>query len=86
MAATNILTLTLFVERAFPRISTIHEVWTGEQLQRLTTGQYVLKSTRIWGLQLQRPLARLEVQEVVSKREIQKLALPTSKPICRVEL
>ncbi|MFP3527185.1 hypothetical protein SB912_32310, partial [Pantoea sp. SIMBA_072] len=34
----------------------------------------------------QRPLARLEVQEVVSKREIQELTLPTTKTIGWVEL
>ncbi|MCY1414146.1 hypothetical protein D9M71_295890 [compost metagenome] len=85
MLAAHVFALALLIQLLVARVGAIHQIRPHQQLELLPAGQQVLQRPGVGRLQLQGLLARLEVQQVVTQRQIEQFALPAHQPILRIE-
>ncbi|MNH03765.1 hypothetical protein D3C76_717370 [compost metagenome] len=85
MTPANVLTLALLIKLFLTWICSIHEVRARQKLQRLPTSKNVFESSGIRRLKFKCLFPVLEVEQVVTQREVEQLALPTLQPVFRAE-
>src|SRR5690242_1306649 len=85
MVSPNILVRPAFVQGPTPWVGSVHQVRPRQEPQRLSVRERILELGWIGRLERDRSLVLTEVEQAVSERKVEQLALPACHPVGRTE-